>query len=151
MSKGHIEAVAHVDDVKMGSDRSFGLVFATVFTLIGLWPTISIRPLPRLELDAARLWALVIALGFLAAALLFPAILKSLNWAWFKFGLAIGRVMNPIVMGILFFAVVTPMGLLMRALGKDLLRLKLDREAPSYWIRRETPSDPDDHSMKNQY
>ncbi len=151
MSKGHYEAVAHADDVKMGSERSFGLVFATVFTLIGLWPTISIRPLPRFELDAARLWALVIALVFLAAALLFPVVLRSLNWAWFKLGLAIGRVMNPIVMGILFFVVVTPIGLLMRACGKDFLRLRFDREAPSYWIGRETPTDPEAHSMKNQY
>jgi len=151
MSKGHYETVAHADDVQMGSERSFGLVFAAVFALIGLWPTISIRNLPHIELDGARLWALVIALAFLAAALLFPVVLRSLNWAWFKIGLAIGRVMNPIVMGVLFFVVVTPIGLLMRACGKDLLRLRFDRAAPSYWIRRETPSDPDAHSMKNQY
>jgi hypothetical protein len=138
------------DDVKMGSERSFGLVFAFVFTVVGLWPTFRIATLPAVSLGSARLWALAVAAIFLLAAFAAPSILRPLNTLWFKFGLLLGRVMNPLVMGVIFFLVFVPFGLVMRLFGKDLLRLRLDREAPSYWIRR-TPPGPAPGTMRNQY
>ncbi|HRD75354.1 MAG TPA: SxtJ family membrane protein [Hyphomicrobiaceae bacterium] len=141
---------SHMDGVKMGSERGFGLVFTAVFTIIRLWPTFTFRTLPALSLDSARLWALAIALACLLVALLAPAVLRPLNVLWFKFGMLLGRIMNPIVMGVLFFLVFVPFAIVLRLLGKDLLRLKLDRAAPSYWIRR-TPPGPTGDSLRNQY
>ena len=141
---------SHTDDVKIGSERSFGVVFAIVFTIVGLWPTFKLATLPAVSLGSARLWALAVAATFLLAAVAAPAVLRPLNVLWFKFGLVLGRVMNPLVMGVIFFLVFVPFGLVMRLFGKDLLRLRLDREAPSYWIRR-TPPGPAPGTMRNQY
>lgn len=150
MTTGHHELSARHDDVKMGSERGFGIVFAVVFSIIALWPTFTLRALPKVDLAATRLWAIALAALFLAAGLLAPAVLKPLNRLWFKLGLLLARIMNPIIMGLLFYGVFTPFGLVMRLFGKDLLRLKLDREAPSYWIRR-TPPGPTGESMRNQF
>jgi hypothetical protein len=128
-------------EVKIGSDRGFGFVFASAFAAIALWPLIGG--------ETVRLWALAVAAAFLVAALLRPAILRPLNRVWFRLGLLIGRVVSPVVMAVLFFVAVTPTALVMRALGKDVLRLKFDANAESYWIPR-----GDDHpmgSMKNQF
>jgi hypothetical protein len=97
-----------------------------------------------------RSWALVLAGLFLAVAVLRPALLHPLNQAWMKFGLLLGRVMNPIVMGLLFFIVVAPTAIIFRMLGKDPLRLALDKSVPSYWIERHPPG-PAPATMSNQF
>ena len=116
---------------KGSSDRGFGLVFAAVFAIIGFWPL--------LDAAAPRLWALAIAAAFLGVAWLAPRTLAPLNRLWTRFGLLLARVMNPLVLGLLFYGVVTPMGLAMRALGKDPLRRRFEPEAASYWIARRPP------------
>jgi len=130
--KGHVE-------VKMGSERSLGLVFAVVFIIVGLWP---------LTGDGEpRIWSLGIAVLFAGLGLFFPKLLVPLNKAWFKFGMLLSAIVSPIVMGLLFFVAVTPTGLIMRLRNKDLLKSKLDRKAESYWIQRDEPVG----TMKNQY
>lgn len=136
--------------VKMGSDRGFGLVFAVVFALIGVWPALRLGWIPRFDPAALRIWALGIAGAFLLVAYLSPALLNPLNRLWFAFGLLLGKVMTPIVMGLLYAVAVVPTGLVMRLRGKDLLNLKLDRTRKSYWIMREPPG-PARGSMTNQF
>ena len=132
-----------VDEVIQGSsERSFGLVFAVVFAIIGLWPLTGDGPV--------RWWSLAIGLGFAGVAVVRPALLAPLNRLWFKFGLLLNRIVSPLVMGLLFYLVITPFALVMRALGKDLLRLKRDPVAESYWIAREPPG-PAPETIKNQY
>ncbi len=128
--------------VARGSDRAFGIVFAVMFCLIGLWPVMSGRP--------SRPWALGLALLFLAAAFLTPRLLAPLNRLWFRLGLVLHHVVNPIVMGLVYFAAVVPTALIVRARGKDLLRLKRDPAAESYWIKRDPPGPPAG-SMSNQF
>lgn len=137
-----LEAHGHSGPVQIGSERSFGIVFAVVFVLIGLWPL-------KAGGDV-RLWALGLAAAFLLVALVAPRLLKPLNLIWFKFGLLLHKVMTPLVMGLLFFLTVTPVGMLMRATGKDPMRLKRDSTATSYWITRDPPG-PKPDSMKNQF
>ncbi len=127
---------------KTGSDRAFGFVFAVVFAIIGLWPLIASA--------APRLWALGVAAAFLLAALLFPKALGPLNRLWFKFGLLLHRIVSPLVMGMLFFVAVTPVALIMRLLGKDVLNLRFQRGAKSYWIER-TPPGPAPDTMRRQF
>jgi hypothetical protein len=129
-------------EVHGSSDRSFGLVFAAVFLAIGLWPLVRGGTL--------RAWAPAVAVAFLVAALARPSLLAPLNRLWTRFGLLLGKVTTPIVMGILFYLVVTPTGLLMRLFGKDPLRLSRDPEAGSYWIQREPPG-PSPETMSNQF
>ncbi|TVR10341.1 MAG: hypothetical protein EA385_04310 [Salinarimonadaceae bacterium] len=128
-------------EVKMGSERAFGIVFAVVFAVIALWPLLGGGGL--------RLWAAAICAGFLAAAFAAPRALKPLNVLWFRFGMLLHRIVSPIVMGFLFFVTVTPIGLLMRAFGKDPMRLKRS-EAKSYWIERDPPGPPPE-SMTKQF
>lgn len=128
--------------VKGSSDRAFALVFAAFFVLLGL--------APLWKKHAMRPWALAIAALFLAIGILFPAWLHPLNQAWTKLGLLLGRVVSPIVMGLLFFIVVAPMALLFRLLGKDPLRLRVDAAAGSYWIERR-PAGPSPETMSNQF
>lgn len=137
----HESHTSHTD-VKIGSERSFGLVFAFVFTVIGL--------LPLKDGGEIRLWALGAAAAFAIVALTMPRMLKPLNLLWFRFGMVLHHVVTPVVMGLLFFGVVTPVGLLMRATGKDPMRLKRDPAATTYWIDR-TPPGPAADSMKNQF
>jgi predicted membrane metal-binding protein len=125
-----------------GSNRTFGIVFAVVFAIIALWPLMSGH--------APRLWASVIAVAFLAVALLAPRLLAPLNRAWFHFGLALHRVVNPVVMAVIYYGTVVPIGLILRARGKDLLRLKREPEATSYWIARDPPGPPRG-SMSKQF
>ena len=127
---------------KMGSERSFGLVFAAVFAIISLWPLLSA--------EKARLWLLAIAAIFLAAAFVAPHTLAPLNRLWYRIGILLGKVVTPLVLGVLWFAVVTPVGLLMRLFGKDPLRLKREPAAKSYWIERSPPG-PIAGSLKNQF
>lgn len=115
--------------VERGSDRSFGLVFAAVFAVIGLFP---------LWRGAdARWWALAVGALFLAGAIAYPALMAPLNRLWFKFGMLLGRVMEPVIMTLLFFIVFTPFALLARAVKGELLPLKFDKNARTYWIVRE--------------
>jgi len=127
---------------KMGSERSFGLVFAAVFAIIALWPLI--------HADKPRFWFLAIAAVFLAAALIAPGSLAPLNRLWFRIGILLGKVVTPLVMGVLWFVVVTPVGVLMRLFGKDPLRLKHELSVKSYWIERSPPG-PIPGSLKDQF
>ena len=136
------ENLIREEAVAGSSDRSFGLVFAAVFLVIGLWPL--------LRAEGPRGWALVLAAVFLAAALLKPDVLAPLNRLWLKFGLLLHRITNPIVMGVIFFLAVTPTAIVLKMAGKDPLRRKIDKQAPSYWIER-TPPGPEPETMKNQF
>ena len=136
------ERLAQDETVVIGSDRVFGIVFAVVFTAIGLFPL--------LRGASPRGWSLAVAGGFLAVALVKPTWLAPLNTLWFRFGLLLQRVVHPIVLAVIYFAVVTPTGLVMRALGKDPLRLRFDPDATSYWIPRDPPG-PEPESMKHQF
>ena len=129
-------------EVKVGSERSFGVVFAIVFAIIGT--------LPLIRGGELRLWSLLVAAVFLGVGLLAPGILRPLNILWFKFGLLLGRIIAPIVISLLFFIAVTPTALIMRLLSKDVLSLKFDRDAKSYWISRSKTDNPMG-SMKNQF
>ena len=125
--------------VNVSSNRSFGLVFFVVFLTIALWPVKS-------EEDF-RLWSLVLALIFLVLGVLNSKFLNPLNKLWFKFGIFLGSIVSPIVMGIVFFIVVTPIGLIMRFLGKDLLRINKNKLVSTYWINR----DKQKKTMKKQF
>ena len=127
-----------MDDIKIGSNRSFGIVFSIVFSLIAIYPLINSEGL--------RVWSLIIAIIFLVLALINSKILTPLNKLWFKFGLLLGKIVSPIIMGIIFFMVVTPIALIMRIIGKDLLNLKFNKEK-SYWIEKTGPKS----KMKNQF
>ena len=122
----------------MSSNRSFGIVFFIVFLLIALYPLINNEDI--------RLWSLLISSVFLIFGLINSQILTPLNKLWFKFGLLLGKIISPLVMGLIFFFVVTPIGLIMRALRKDLLNLKYDKNK-SYWIEKKGPKS----KMKNQF
>ena len=126
------------NEIKIGSNKSFGIVFFVVFLLIALYPLI--------YNEEIRVWSVIISLIFLVLGLLNSKILNPLNKLWFKFGIFLGKVISPIVMGLIFFFVVTPIGLLMRLLNKDLLNLKFNSNN-SYWIEKNDPKS----KMKNQY
>ena len=125
-------------NVKAGSNKSFGIVFFIFFLIIGIYPLIN--------QDSIRIWSIVISIIFLILGLFNSKILTPLNILWFKFGMILGKFVSPIVMGIIFFLVVTPTGIIMKLFGKDLLKLKKNK-SKSYWIIR---SD-DDSNMKNQF
>ena len=144
------EAFVRAHGVKMGSDRGFGIVFMVVFGLIGLWPAISLGWRPKFDPTLLRWWALVIAGSFLAVTLVYPPALRPLNRLWFLFGMLLSRVVTPIVMGLLFVLTVVPTGMVMRLRGHDLMRLRLDRQAKSYWLVREPPG-PAPETMRKQY
>ena len=127
-----------MDDIKISSNRSFGIVFFLVFLIIALYPlTYS---------EEIRNWSAIISLIFLLLGLFNSKILTPLNKLWFKFGIFLGKIISPIIMGIIFFLVVTPIGLLMRLLGKDLINLKYNNNK-SYWIEKKGPKS----KMKNQF
>lgn len=141
-TKGLHEDLSRQDAPKAGNERGFGIVFAVVFSVIALWPLLDGEP--------PRTWAMVLAAGFLAAGLFTPGLLRPLNRVWFLFGLALHKVVNPLVMGLLFFLTVTPMALILRALGKDPLHRKFDPDAASYWIERRPPG-PAPETMRQQF
>jgi len=141
-SSGHIEGLDRVNQVKRGSDRSFGFVFTAVFLVIGLWPL--------LDGNDVRRWPVVAAIVLLIATISRPALLAPFNLVWFKFGQVLHRIVSPIVMGLLFYLAVTPTALIMRGLGKSPIDLKFDKTARSYWIER-TPPGPEPETMKNQF
>jgi predicted membrane metal-binding protein len=123
--------------------RSFGLTFAVVFAIIGLWPLI------RHGLDV-RYWALGVAAAFLALTFIAPQLLSPLNKVWFAFGLLLHKVVNPLVLGIMFIVLLTPLALIMRILGKRFMPTGFDTAASTYWITREPPG-PEPQSVRNQF
>ena len=125
--------------VKISSNRSFGFLFFVVFFVISLWPLKSQGDL--------RLWAFILSLVFLVLGVLNSKFLTPLNKLWFKFGILLGSIVSPIVMGAIFFIIVTPVGLIMRFLGKDLLRINKNKLVSTYWIKR----DKQQSSMKKQF
>ena len=128
-----------MDEIKLGSNRSFGIVFFIVFVLIAIYPLIN--------QGEVRIWSLIISFLFLFFGLLNSKILTPLNKLWFRFGLFLGKIISPIIMAVIFFLVVTPIGLLMRLFGKDVLNLKLNKKKSSYWIEKVGPKS----KMKNQF
>ncbi len=127
---------------KISSERSFGLVFVAFFAIVAIYPLFFGGDL--------RVWAAVLAAGFAAVAVARPQLLRPLNVAWFKLGLLIGRFMSPVVLSLMFFCVIAPIGLLMRVFGHDPLRLKRKGSADSYWILRDEAENPM-QSMRNQF
>ena len=125
--------------VKISSNRSFGLLFFIVFLAISLWPLKSQEDL--------RLWAFILALIFFVLGILNSKFLTPLNKLWMKFGIFLGSIVSPFVMGVVFFMVVTPVGLIMRFLGKDLLRINKSKFVSTYWISREKQN----NTMKKQF
>ena len=126
------------EKIKLPSNRNFGIVFSIVFLIIAIWPIFNQNEI--------RIWSIIISLIFLILGLINSKFLSPLNKAWFKFGLILGSLIAPIVMGIVFFLVVTPTGLIMKALGKDLLGLKRNKNN-TYWLEK----DNSNNNLKNQF
>ena len=114
--------------IKISSNRNFGLVFFVVFLIVSLWPLTYEEPI--------RIWLVIISMVFLILGLMNSELLTPLNKLWFKFGMILGAIIAPIVMGIIFFLVVTPTGFIMNIVGKDLLQKKYDKKKGTYWIKR---------------
>ncbi len=127
-----------MDKIKIGSNKSFGIVFFVVFLIIALYPIINSKDI--------RIWSLVISVIFLFLGLINSRLLTPLNKLWFKLGILLGKIVSPIIMGIIFFLVVTPIGFIMKFLGKDLINLKYNNNK-SYWIEKTGPKS----KMKNQF
>ena len=127
-----------MDEIKIGSNKSFGIVFFIVFLIVGLFPLINDQEM--------KVWSLLVSLIFLILGLINSTILTPLNKIWFKFGILLGKIVSPIIMGMIFFLVVTPIGILMKILKKDLLNLKYNNDQ-SYWIEKNEPKS----KMKNQF
>ena len=125
-------------NIKIGTNRSFGIVFFLVFLLISIYPI--------LKDGNIRLWSLAIAIIFLLLGIVNSKLLSPLNKLWFKFGLLLGQIVSPLIMGLIFFVVVTPIGIIMRLLNKDLLNLKYNKNK-TYWIKKSGPKS----KMKNQF
>ena len=119
-----------MDDIKISSNKSFGIVFFVVFLLIAIYPLTNGGDI--------RIWSGIISFIFLVLGLLNSSILTPLNKIWFKFGIILGKIISPVIMAIIFFLVVTPTGLIMRILRKDILNLKYNKNK-SYWIEKEGP------------
>ena len=116
------------DKIKISSNRSFGLLFFVVFLIVSLWPLTSV--------GSIRIWSAIISAVFLILGLINSRLLTPLNVLWFKLGMILGAIISPIVMGIVFFLVVTPTGFILRIMGKDLLNKKYEKKKETYWIKR---------------
>ena len=125
-------------EIKISSNQSFGFVFSFIFLIIALWPL--------LHMESIRHWSIAISIIFFILGVLNSKILTPFNRLWFKFGILLGSIISPIIMLIIFFFVVTPIGLFMRIIGKDLLYLKKNNKK-TYWIKKENLKS----SMKNQF
>ena len=126
-------------EIKSSSNRSFGLVFFVVFLIVALWPLKSGEDI--------RIWSLALSIFFFILGVLNSKLLTPLNKLWFKFGIFLGFIVSPIVMGIVYFLTVTPIGLFMRLLGKDLLKTNKVKSTSTYWIKR----DKKHSTMKKQF
>ena len=140
----HHEQIARHDSTKAPSERGFGITFAVVFALLAVWLWL------RKDLPAWAIASAVMSVATLAAAYLAPSALRPFNKLWFKLGMLLHHIVTPVIMGLLFFLVVTPMRFVMRAMGRDFLRLKIGPDAGSYWIER-VPETDAKTSMKNQF
>ncbi len=121
------------------SEKSFGITLSIVFLIFALYPVI--------YSESLRVWALIVSIIFFSLAIIFPKVLKIPNKLWLRFGLLLGSIIAPIVMTFIYYSVVLPTAILMRFTGKDLLKLKSDKNIKSYWIIRKKPIG----SMKNQF
>ena len=126
-------------EIKIGSNKNFGLVFFVIFILIALWPL--------LKDGNIRIWSVIVSIIFLILGLLNSKILTPLNKLWMRFGILLGKIVSPIVMGIVYFGVVTPIGLIMKLFGKDILNLKIDKNKNTYWSSKTKTTS----KMKNQF
>jgi predicted membrane metal-binding protein len=124
--------------IKLGSNRSFGIIFFIVFLIIATYPL--------LNDNSIRLWSLVIGIIFLILGIINSKVLTPLNILWMKFGLLLGKIVSPVVMGFVFFGVITPISIMMKLLRKDLLNLKRNKKK-TYWLKREEIKS----NMKNQF
>ena len=137
------EALCRHEESKTSSDQAFGLVFTVVFTLVAIWPWV-------FGDTGVRLWSALLAVGLFLISIAYPKALAPANKIWTQFGLLLHRIVNPVVLGLIFLLTVVPTGLIFRLLGKDPLRLKLDHEAKTYWIDR-TPPGPPPETMSQQF
>jgi hypothetical protein len=128
-----------MDNIKIGSNRSFGIVFFILFLLVSLYPLTND--------ESIRYWSLIISMFFLILGLLNSNLLSPLNKIWFRFGILLGKLISPFIMGVIFFLVVTPIGLIMKIIKKDLLNLKFKKDKETYWIEKTEPKS----KMKNQF
>ena len=126
------------DNIKLGSNRSFGIVFCIVFLLVAVYPLLNDDPI--------RYWSIIISIIFLLLGVFNSKILTPLNILWMKFGLLLGKIISPLIMGFIFFGVVTPISILMKLIGKDSLNLKRDKK-DTYWLKKQEIKS----SMKNQF
>ena len=124
---------------KLPSNRNFGLVFFVFFLIIGLWPLLGTNEI--------RYWSIFFSIIFFLLGITNSKLLNPLNKIWFNFGILLGKMISPLIMGIIFFLVVTPIGLIMRVFGKDILNLKYNKKDKSYWIEKNGPKS----KMKNQF
>jgi len=126
-------------EIKIGSNRSFGITFFVVFLIVGIWPL--------LYSESIRIWSIIISVIFLCLGLIKFRYLTPLNKLWSKFGILLGSIVNPIVMGLVFFVVLTPIAIIMKLIGKDTLKRKFNKSEKTYWIYREKIKS----SLKNQF
>lgn len=125
-------------EIKLPTNRNFGLVFFIIFLFISLYPL--------LKNENIRYWSLTISLTFLILGIINSKLLTPLNKAWIKFGIFLGKIMTPIVMGLIFFLVVTPTSIILKIIGKDVLRLKKNK-SETYWLTKEEAKS----TMKDQF
>jgi len=127
-----------MSNIKIGSNKSFGIVFFIFFLLVSIYPLVNDENI--------RVWSLILSIIFLILGISNSKILTPMNKLWFKLGIFLGKIISPLIMGLIFFFVVTPIGLFMKLLKKDLLNLKFNGK-PSYWIEKTEPKS----KMKNQF
>tara|TARA_B100000401_G_scaffold436014_1_gene378733 strand:- start:915 stop:1307 length:393 start_codon:yes stop_codon:yes gene_type:complete len=126
-------------EIKISSNKSFGLVFFVIFIIIALWPL--------LNDENIRIWSIIVSIIFLILGLLNSKILTPFNKLWMRLGALLGIIVSPIVMGVVYFGIITPIGLIMKLFGKDVLNLKLDKNKKTYWtLKKKIPS-----KMKDQF
>jgi saxitoxin biosynthesis operon SxtJ-like protein len=136
------ERIDRADEIRASSDRSFGLIFAAVGAALALWPL--------LDADPPRWWLLAAALALFAVSLAIPRVLRPLNRIWERIGLLLHHIVSPIILAIVYFLVLTPLGLAIRLAGRDPLRRRRDTSASTYWISRQPPG-PAPKSMSRQF
>ena len=136
------ENIYRENEIKHNSERAFGVLFALIFMLVGLYPVFSG--------GEVTWWPLILAVFFIGATLAFPRLLMPLNLVWIKIGLLLHKVMSPIVMGFIFFVVLTPLGKLMRIFNQTPLRLEFENNLKTYWIARQPPGSKPEN-MRRQF
>ena len=136
------EDFSRAQQVKEPSNRAFGWTFVAVFLIVGLWPLAHNAGL--------RWWAVIVAAVVMFATLAMPALLAIPNRLWLRFGALLHRFVSPVALALMFYALITPMGLLMRAFGKDLLCLRRGDPEGTYWVKRDPPG-PKPSSLSKQF